>query len=264
MSLSPHTGLVYVPVNESASRISLSDSGSLIGGKVDFAELGPGKGALIAWDPVRQRARWKQALDTQGNGGVLSTAGNLVFQGTANGVLHAYRADTGKKIWSMNAKSPIAGTPITVDVAGRQTVFVYTGEYVAGPVRLLAFQLGGSARLPDRAPAAPIPKPPLPRPDRILADRGRVLFSKRGCEICHGTDAQMDGADPSMPDLRRASAQTHQMFAGIVLGGLRRDKGMPVFAGKVTAAELAAIEAFVIDRAWAAYSAQGAPAGPGH
>jgi quinohemoprotein ethanol dehydrogenase len=260
MSYSPLTGLVYLPVNESATRLSLSGAAGLIGGKLDFTEVGPSSGSLIAWDPVRQRERWKQSLETPGNGGVLSTAGNLVFHGTATGELHAYRTDNGKRLWSMAVNSPIAGTPITVDVEGRQTIFVYTGEEVAGPVRLLAFRLGGTARLPPSKPASPFPKPPLPRPERTLSNRGRALFAERGCEICHGTDAQMVGADPSMPDLRRASAETHQMLAAIVIGGLRRDKGMPVFARTVSPEDLAAIQAFIIQQAWDVYTEQEAPA----
>jgi quinohemoprotein ethanol dehydrogenase len=59
-----------------------------------------------------------------------------------------------------------------------------------------------------------------------------------------------------VPDLRRASAQTHKEFAAIVLGGLRRDKGMPMFAGLITIEELNAIQAFILSQAWAAYDEQ--------
>ena len=55
-----------------------------------------------------------------------------------------------------------------------------------------------------------------------------------------------------------ASAETHNTFAAIVLGGLRKDKGMPVFAGSIKADELPALEAYILQQAWQSYDAQGA------
>ena len=48
------------------------------------------KGHLAAWDPVRQREAWRVDHAGAWNGGVLSTAGNLVFQGRADGAFAAY------------------------------------------------------------------------------------------------------------------------------------------------------------------------------
>src|SRR3546814_11254013 len=47
------------------------------------------KGRLIAWDPVRQKEVWRVEHAGPWNGGVLSPAGNLVFQGTSDGHLRA-------------------------------------------------------------------------------------------------------------------------------------------------------------------------------
>lgn len=260
MSYSPMTGLVYIPVNGDSTKITVTKEKSWMMGKVKFDEV-LGTGSLVAWDPIQQKARWEQSLESPVNSGVLATAGNLVIQGTAAGELRAYRADKGTPLWSMSAGSPLLGTPITVEVGGRQTVFVYTGYDVTGPVRLLAYQLGGSAKLPDAAMPVAFPKPPLPRPERALVERGRELFEARGCSMCHGIEAQVYGSDPVMPDLRRASAQTHQEFAVIVLGGLRRDKGMPMFADTVSVEDLTAIQAFVLNQAWEAYSTEPLPSG---
>ena len=49
------------------------------------ADPGDGKGALVAWDPVAQKARWRVPLEALWNGGAISTAGNVVFQGAADG-----------------------------------------------------------------------------------------------------------------------------------------------------------------------------------
>jgi hypothetical protein len=48
---------------------------------------------LVAWDPVTQQERWRVPYDFAGNGGVLTTAGNLVFQGTSAGEFVAYDAE---------------------------------------------------------------------------------------------------------------------------------------------------------------------------
>ena len=49
-------------------------------------------GRLIAWDPVQQKEAWRQEHVSPWNGGTLTTAGNLVFQGTADGRFVAYNA----------------------------------------------------------------------------------------------------------------------------------------------------------------------------
>ena len=72
-----------------------------------FANAEPPKskpfGRLIAWDPVQQKEAWRQEHVSPWNGGTLTTAGNLVFQGTADGRFMAYDAKTGEKLW----ESPI-------------------------------------------------------------------------------------------------------------------------------------------------------------
>jgi quinohemoprotein ethanol dehydrogenase len=65
---------------------------------------GDGKAKLVAWDPVAQKPRWQVQHDTVWNGGVLVTAGNIVFQGTTDGNLTAYDdATSGKQLWVFNA-----------------------------------------------------------------------------------------------------------------------------------------------------------------
>ena len=86
------------------------------------------------------------------------------------------------------------------------------------------------------------------------------MYSDRECELCHGED--VIGGPGSVPDLRRASAQTHDLFAAIVVGGLRKDRGMPIFAGMITPEELMALEAYVLQEAWRAYDEQEARQAP--
>ena len=63
------------------------------------------KAALIAWDPVKQEIRWRVPLPRHGNGGVLTTAGNLVFEGTTKQTFAAFRATDGTLLWEMPVQS---------------------------------------------------------------------------------------------------------------------------------------------------------------
>jgi quinohemoprotein ethanol dehydrogenase len=65
----------------------------------------------------------------------------------------------------------------------------------------------------------------------------------------------------SVPDLRRASAQTHDLFAGIVIGGLYKDKGMPPFH-EISMPDLEAVQAYILKAAWTAYEGQQRVRGP--
>jgi quinohemoprotein ethanol dehydrogenase len=64
------------------------------------------------------------------------------------------------------------------------------------------------------------------------------------------------GGPGSVPDLRKSSAQTHDLFSAIVVGGLYKDMGMPIFKGKITPEELDALEAYILQQAWRAYDVQ--------
>jgi len=274
MSYNPATGLVYIPTMEMPTLISLDERNAVGAVNIDWyfavTHRMPFKGSLLAYDPVRQKARWKRAVGPPYEGGTLSTAGNLVFQGTSTGDLIAYRADNGEKLWSMFTGSGILGAPSTVEIDGEQLVIVAAGSGTTsgiglfknvagdpgGPARLFAFKLNGNVQLPS-AQARPldvIPRPPRPRPDHALAVQGEAVYEANFCEACHGYQAI--GGIGSLPDLRRASAETHDMFAGIVLGGLRKDEGMPVFNESITEKQVLALQAYVLEKAWGAYDAQ--------
>ena len=107
-SFNPKTGLVYLPTTE------LPDSNP-----DGDAPANSGRSALVAWDPAKQRAAW--AIPTQGaySGGVLSTAGDLVFQGQADGYITAYSAVEGRRVWAFYSATAALGAPISF--ADRQT-----------------------------------------------------------------------------------------------------------------------------------------------
>ena len=64
---------------------------------------------------MKQQQAWSSEYASPWNGGTLTTAGNLVFQGTADGRFVAYNAKTGEKLW----ESP-TGTGV---VAGARDLF---------------------------------------------------------------------------------------------------------------------------------------------
>jgi quinohemoprotein ethanol dehydrogenase len=215
------------------------------------------KAWLLAWDPVKQRAAWTVPLPRHGNGGVLTTAGNLVVEGTTKQTLSIFRATDGKVLWEMPVQTaPVAG-PITFLADGAQYIAVNAGwgggaaqiERLTGTAvnrasaRLLVFKLDGQAKLPPLPDAPPIPDPPPLRATEEVVQQGAGLFATH-CAQCHGQLAV-----GGVKDLRFMARETHATFADIVLKGLRVEKGMAGFANLLRPAEVEAIHAYVISRA---------------
>lgn len=208
-------------------------------------------GALVAWDPVAQKAVWKVPYSSPISGGVMATGGDLVFQGTIDGRLHAYSARTGDDLWSFDAKAPLLAAPISYSVDGKQYVTILTGlggtlglmgssleKYGIDPRsqarRVLTFALGGKATLPPRTPAPAFVEDPDFRPAPASALRGAARFA-RNCMPCHGYNAV---SGTHAPDLRRSSVPlSREAFASVVHDGALVENGMPTF-GELTAAEL--------------------------
>jgi quinohemoprotein ethanol dehydrogenase len=204
-------------------------------------------GSLQAWDPVKKRRVWEVPLPGFWNPGTMTTAGNLVFQGRADGVFVAYDATTGAELWRHDVGLGISAPPITYVVNGRQYVALLVGwgavaSAVGGPAaashgwaygvhrrRLVAFSLEGTATLPAQpAPVVAVPFPSTDFPiDAAAAARGGMVFVTR-CRWCHGTDAVAAGMTP---DLRASAvALSASAFAEVVRDGSRRSRGMPRFA----------------------------------
>ncbi len=275
MSFNEQTGLVYFPVSVMPTLME-SDPNAIVGGVVTHDYYGFGGdpkwkayGELVAWDPVKQEARWRAPRTLPFNGGTLTTAGNLVFEGTADGKFEAFAADSGKLLWSFDAGGAVQSAPATVEVDGRQFVLVAVGNAGAmnlgttmarasstlatrTPSRLLAFAL--DSKLAYQKPVGkPIPQPPRPRPqDAPLVAKGAAAYEAVGCAYCHGHDVET--ANGSIKDLRFANAETHDRFAGIVIGGLRAKNGMPAHP-QVSMEEANALQAYILDQAWRGYDA---------
>lgn len=220
------------------------------------------KGHLSAWDPVTQKEVWRVQHAMSWNGGVLTTAGNLVFQGRADGKFAAYTADKGELVWEFPTQVGIIAAPVTYAIDGEQYVSVIAGwggayalasgvprhrDNVMTEGRLLTFKLGGTAALPEPAMAfMEIPEPPemATTPEQVA--EGELLFHTY-CSVCHGPGAISSGG--GTPDLRYSTADIHASWDAIVRQGAFVGKGMARFDHVLNEAQSTAVHAYVISQA---------------
>ncbi|MGC1302730.1 MAG: PQQ-dependent dehydrogenase, methanol/ethanol family [Caulobacteraceae bacterium] len=312
MSYDPRTGLVYIPVLESPMiMIDLKRNGAavdhidglfgtailvpdkdyrpadwkpLLGDLPKGPEVNKGTGqatvraVLKAWDPVRQTMVWSRqsSVDyTLFDGGVMSTAGNLVFQGQADGKLQVYAADSGKLLKTIETGTGIMAAPSTYTVDGVQYVAVmagYGGAMIGSPFppssaaakyenagRVLVFRLDGAPETPKPPlrTAEPFQKPPLQVISTEQAAEGGRLYAAN-CGRCHHFGVSI------APDLRRFADGTDDLaiFRRIVLDGLLAKGGMGAFKDTLTPKDVEAIHAYLVDEAEKIYRDEQARAKP--
>jgi quinohemoprotein ethanol dehydrogenase len=252
MSFNPKTGLAYVPYMQLGVLWQRGKPNPERMGVFDITlqpvvqDEDDGKGQLVAWDPIQQKARWRVRHDSLWNGGTLSTAGGLVFQGTADGYFSAYDADTGNRLWRFNAGLGIVSPPISYAVGGKQYVSVLVGyggttavfpkqmnmgwKYGAQPRRLLTFSLDGKAVLATTPPADmkvhAVDDRSLQIDDTDVV-AGRALINSI-CVACHGLNLESSGTPA--PDLRESGIALYQESLWTVLHeGTLMHRGMPRF-----------------------------------
>ena len=277
MSHNPETGLVYIPAQDVPWVYKTdenfehregywntgTDSGpaSLPDDPVVRQEvLDTVKGAIIAWDPVAQAPRWRVEHAGPWNGGILSTAGNLVIQGNAEGEVVAYRADNGEALWSFDAQTGVVAPPVTFRKDGDQDIAIGAGwggalplvggeALTAGAIpnrsRLLVFKLDGKASLPPAVEKELVidPPPQTGTPEQIADGRAAYL---QYCVFCHGDNMVSGG---TTPDLRALTPEKHAQWDAIVLGGLHWQNGMVGFGDELTKEQSDNIHHYAIDRA---------------
>ncbi len=265
MSWNPLSGLAYIPYMQLGMRFTRAPD-TFLGVEKEpyFADDRDGKGSLVAWDPVSQTERWRVDHDWLWNGGTMTTAGGLVFQGTADGWFTAYNTVSGERAWRFNAGLGIISQPITYAVDGTQYVALLVGygapniysiqtmipgwKYNAQPRRLLVFKLGGKAELPPTAPpshdVAALDDPALKLDPAAVAAGGK-LFAY--CAGCHGAGAVSSGAPG--PDLRESRIALDEAALYTVLHeGAFLPSGMPPF-DTLSREQVRQIYAYIRDRA---------------
>ena len=261
MSYNPKTGLAYIPAFIFPSYVYSGGPEKKL----------PKHGRLVAWDPIAQKERWHVDLPMVKNGGVLSTAGNLVLQGTPTGSFIAYDATTGKRLWSYDTHAIILGAPSAVTVNGKEMILVPTGDGQGGltvkfesdlattretataPSRLVAFELGGRVEVPNHPPKQLLP-PARPMQDIALAKKGQEVYNSHRCGNCHSDDMNLGGGS-YIPDLRNIRETTLEAMPQILQKGAFSPLGMPKF-DKLSDDDVTALQAFITNTAWAAYNAQ--------
>lgn len=291
MSYDPLTHLVYIPVIDGSFAFIADKSfkpksmgwntavdfnaGSLPEDPKVIAQIQMNlKGRLLAWDPVLQKAAWAVPYDTSWNGGVVSTAGNLVFQGTAMGELAAYQADDGKRLWSTQTHTGILAPPITYEANGEQYVAVEVGwggafGLAAGQLahdaqanqgnipRLLSFKLHGTDTMPEPPPPPDLTLTPPPNKASAKVVAEGKLHYHTFCSMCHGDSAFSGGV---LPDLRYSVALGDPaVWQSIVHDGVRSANGMVSFGGQMSKEQIESIRAYVIYRANATKQQAAAP-----
>jgi quinohemoprotein ethanol dehydrogenase len=236
----------------------------------------PVRELIRAWDPVAQKVVWEHETSTgiRGyDGGVMSSGGNLVFQGRGSGELWVYAADTGKVLKIIKTGSHIMAAPMTYSVNGEQYVAVQVGyggsSITVGPIppssaaikyqntnRIIAFKLGGGAvPTPPLRVEPPLVAPPKQTATQAQIDAGEIKFIEQ-CLRCHQLGPS------STPDLRRLNDGLHVAFKDILMRGLLAPAGMERFDDLLSDKDADNVHAYLIEQSWIAYRARDSARAP--
>ena len=272
MAYSPDTGLVYVPAQELAGFMMKDEHFRAEANRWNTGVVTPPmppersvlaqaragmRGHLLAWDPVARKPRWRVPHPGFWNGGVLASAGGVVWQGVGSEGLVAYDATDGRRLWQSDTWLDILGGPISYELDGVQYVAAAAGFgssiHVSSAVMLpgsdapvpggvFVWKLGGQAPMPSRE-TRPTRTPPADDGDAAAIERGGRLYAHY-CMQCHGAGAVAGGG---MQDLRYSPYLDEvALFRRPPLEGLLTQRGMPDFSTSLQVADVDAIRAYVI------------------
>ena len=137
-SYSPRTGLWYNSAAEACQITTVRQEDPVtepiaqlfFGADLKGVHLPNGQkahGRLDARDPVSGKRAWSYVYKYVPLGSVLSTGGDLVFQGGVDRTFRAFDANNGNVLWSFNAGSGFRGGPVTYTAGGEQYIAVPSG-----------------------------------------------------------------------------------------------------------------------------------------
>jgi alcohol dehydrogenase (cytochrome c) len=135
-SYSPQTGLVYAQVHEDYSQVfykftrPFRPGGHYEGGAAHDVEGAEHHAVIRALEATTGKVVWSFALAAPPSGGVLSTAGGLVFSGNREGMFFALDARTGKPLWKFQTGGGINASAISFAVDGQQRVAIAAGQAI--------------------------------------------------------------------------------------------------------------------------------------
>jgi alcohol dehydrogenase (cytochrome c) len=145
-SFSPHTGLFYIPVWENYSSVFIkapveyeegrrfmgasprSIIGGLRGPQMNTRKDNEGFGAVRAFDPKTGEKKWEFKMADVTDGGILTTASDLLFSGGREGYFFALDARSGQLLWKSAVGGAVASGPMSYSVGGKQYVAVSAGS----------------------------------------------------------------------------------------------------------------------------------------
>lgn len=273
MSYSPLTGLAYFPAQNVPITLAEDKNWSYNAPQTGQPMAGVGWnlgmqvnattptskpfGRLIAWDPVKQKEVWRKEHVSPWNGGTLVTAGNVVFQGTADARVIAYDAASGKELWSSPTGTGVIAAPVSYEIGGQQYISVAVGWGGAyglfqrtserkTPGTVYTFALGGKAKLP------PFTEYQLNslvggvkyNPEHVAEGTGLYVMN---CAFCHGVPGIDKGGN--LPNLGYSKPETIASLETFVFKGPLMARGMPDFTGKLTSDDVEKIKAFILGTA---------------
>jgi len=258
VSFNPQTGLVYFAAQEILSGYRFGKASERQTGQTGAARaselLTPEavSGQLLAWDPVGQREAWRHPFAQAWNGGTLSTAGNLVFEGSADGRFLALDASSGKELWETRTGGASGAGPITYEVDGKQYVTLVSGWNGAAVMtgadaamltggeergRVLTYTLAAPAS--GSQPSAEDFAELLGNPGAL--QKGERLYREH-CAVCHES-AALSGGPPGHG--LRGDKLGYEDFDAVVRRGLRASKGMPDLGRWLTAKDTRLIKSYL-------------------
>ena len=282
MSYNPATGLVYIPSQYiggaylppvAANEQEPKPLGFNVGGAMATADLpddvgivkairAATKGRLVAFDPKTGKAAWSVDQPAPWNGGTMTTAGNLVFQGDAMGRFKAFAADSGKQLLDIDVQSGVLTGASTYMVDGEQYIAFMTSKGGAFPLvagfaagasgqvpnipRLIVMKLGGDAKLPDLPEAQPYEWNPPEQFGTPAVIAAGLSSYQRYCLVCHNPGAAGNGV---LPDLRKSGTIADSaVFKSVVIDGMLKERGMVSFSSVLTPEEVEQMRAYIISR----------------
>jgi quinohemoprotein ethanol dehydrogenase len=270
MSFSSQTGLIYIPAHSLPYKLMddknwnwgdpklgqmQSNTGWNLAMFLDSTQppLSKPFGRLIAWDPLAQKEVWHHEHVSPWNGGTLATAGNLVFQGTADARFLAFDAKTGTKLWETPTGAGIIAAPITYEVDGKQYVSIAVGwggiqgilerySNRMSPGTVYTFALGGKAKPPEFVEVQQGALLAGVKYDPKDVEMGQALYVSN-CVFCHGIPGVDRGGN--VPNLGYMHPAFIDNLGGFLFKGPAMSRGMPDFTGKLTPADVDTIKAFI-------------------
>jgi quinohemoprotein ethanol dehydrogenase len=269
MSYNPQTGLVYlpaqgVPINLTPEKTFAQNTvapgkfASATGWNLGFLlnatpPKNPAFGRLLAWDPVKQKEAWRVEHVAPWNGGTLTTAGNLVFQGTADGRFVAYNATTGEKLWESPTGTGVVAAASTYMLDGKQYVSIAVGwggvigqwiraTELSSPGTVYTFAVDGKAPLPAfvKYQTEGLLKGVKYDPKDI--EEGTAIYVA-ACAACHSVPGVDNGGN--IRNLGYVATESITNLKDIVFKGPFRDRGMPDFTGKLKEEDIPKLQAFI-------------------